>query len=153
VDYYPNWLPFKVSLRLFEKLKKTLPLEQYYISMFGRDVAQPRLSSWHGDPEKSYTYSGLTVHPEPWTDELLLLRQKLEDFLGIKFNSVLANYYRDGQDSISAHSDDEYGLGPTLDNIVIASITLGEARNFTLRDKNTKVVTHLNPQFGLLVIG
>ena len=52
-----------------------------------------------------------------------------------KFNSVLANWYRDGQDSMSFHSDDEPELGI---NPVIASVTLGEARPFVFKHKETK---------------
>ena len=120
--------------------------------MFGNKVAQPRLTSWHGDPGKSYTYSGLTVVPDPWTEELTYLRGKLKTFLNYDFNSVLVNYYRNGKDSIGAHSDSEAELGPTKNNKVISSISLGEARNFCLRNKTTKEVTQVDLQFGSLVV-
>lgn len=120
--------------------------------MFGNKVAQPRLTSWHGDPGKSYTYSGLTVTPNRWTEELSYLREKLRSFLHYDFNSVLVNYYRDGNDSIGTHSDSESGLGPTKNNKVIASISLGEARNFCLRNKETKEATQVDLQFGSLIV-
>lgn len=120
--------------------------------MFGNKVAQPRLTSWHGDPGKSYTYSGLTITPEPWTKELSYLRDLLNSFLGYQFNSVLVNYYRNGQDSIGAHSDSESELGPAPDNKVIASISLGEARNFCLRNKLTRETTAVDLQFGSLIV-
>jgi len=123
-----------------------------YIKMFGKEVAQPRLTGWYGDPGKSYTYSGLTVTPRSWTKELAYLRDKLNSFLNLDFNSVLVNYYRDGRDSIGAHSDSEGELGPTENNKVIASISLGEARNFCLRNKQTKEVTQLDLQFGSLIV-
>ena len=120
--------------------------------MFGNEIAQPRLTGWYGDSGKSYTYSGLTVTPSPWTDELAYLRDKLIKFLDVDFNSVLVNYYRNGQDSIGAHSDSEGELGPTKNNKVIASLSFGEARNFCLRNKTTKEVTSLDLQFGSLIV-
>jgi len=134
IDYYPNWLSFKRSQALFETLKN-LPFEQKEIIIPTGKVFQPRLTSWHGDPGKSYTYSGLTVNPEPWTEELLELKKELTEFLGVEFNSVLANYYRDGSDSIGKHSDNEEGLGPEPDNIVIASITFNGQRDFHLNHR------------------
>lgn len=152
VDYYPNWLPFKESISFFETLKTSLPLDVKQVTVFGRTLNQPRLTSWHGDPGKSYTYSGLTVDPEPWTPELLLLRDRLDDFLGYRFNSVLANYYRNGQDSIATHSDAEDSLGPTDINKVIASISFGEARTFCLRHKTHGIATQLELQWGSLLV-
>jgi len=152
VDYYPNWLPFKLSLKLYDQLLDTLPLEVMNVTVGGRTLPQPRLTSWHGDPGKAYTYSGLTVIPDSWTEELTFLREELADFLGYQFNSVLVNYYRDGNDYIGAHSDNEEGLGPTPDNIVIASVSLGEARNFTLRHKQTKKIYSTDLQFGSLLV-
>ena len=49
---------------------------------------------------------------------------------GERFNSVLLNLYRDGQDSMGWHSDDESELGPAP---AIASLSLGEPRRFLLR--------------------
>jgi alkylated DNA repair dioxygenase AlkB len=152
VTYYPNWLPFKKSLQLYDKLTSTLPVDVKYVCVAGRTLPQPRLTSWHGDGGKTYTYSGLTVVPDSWTEELAYLRDELKDFLKIRFNSVLCNYYRDGQDSIGAHSDAEDELGPTSQNKVIASISFGEARNFVLRHKQTKQVIQLDLQFGSLLV-
>lgn len=152
MDYYPNWLPFSLSIELFDKLKHTLPLETKHVTVFGRTLPQPRLTSWHGDMGKSYTYSGLTVNPDPWTSELSIIRSRLIDFTGYQFNSVLVNYYRDGQDCIGIHSDNEQGLGPAPDNVVIASVSLGEARNFVLRNNETKEVFSLDLQYGSLLV-
>lgn len=102
------------------------------ITVFGRQHPQPRLTAWHGD--RSYTYSGLTLQPEPWTPLLLEIRRVVEDVSGRAFNSVLLNYYRDGRDSMGMHSDDEPELGPEP---AIASVSLGEVRPFVLRHKRS----------------
>jgi len=151
VDYYPNWLSFKESLKLFEQLKD-LPFEQKAVVIPTGKVFQPRLTSWHGDPGKSYTYSGLTVTPNDWTPELTHLKDELTEFLGFPFNSVLANYYRDGSDSIGKHSDNEVGLGPTEDNKVIASVSFGELRELILKSRKGGVVHRVELQCGSLLV-
>jgi alkylated DNA repair dioxygenase AlkB len=99
--------------------------------MYGKRIAVPRLTAWFGDAETNYTYSGLTMVPEPWTPELLELKSRLEPRArGTTFNSVLLNLYRDGNDSVAWHSDDEPELGR---NPVIASLSLGQARSFRLK--------------------
>ncbi len=73
--------------------------------------------------------------PAPWTKELAAIRDLCSAEVGAHFNSVLANWYRDGQDSMSMHADDEPELGPAP---TIASVTLGEARPFVLSTKKQK---------------
>lgn len=102
------------------------------ITVFGRQHLQPRLTAWHGD--RSYTYSGLTLHPEPWTPLLAAIRRAVEGVTGREFNSVLLNYYRDGRDSMGMHSDDEPELGPEP---AIASVSFGQVRPFVLRHKRS----------------
>jgi len=53
--------------------------------------------------------------------------------LRIDFNSVLANLYRDGRDSMGWHSDDEPELGAQP---AIASLSLGSTRRFVLKHRN-----------------
>ncbi|MEO8011625.1 MAG: alpha-ketoglutarate-dependent dioxygenase AlkB, partial [Dokdonella sp.] len=59
---------------------------------------------------------------------------ELAQRLGIRFNGVLANRYRDGQDSMGWHSDDERELG---EQPLIASLSFGAVRRFRLRHKNS----------------
>jgi alkylated DNA repair dioxygenase AlkB len=93
----------------------------------------PRLTAWYGDAGKSYSYSGLTVHPEPWTATLLQIKGRVESAAMVSFNSVLLNFYRSGQDSVSWHSDDEPELGT---NPVIGSVSFGAARSFQFKHKH-----------------
>ena len=105
-----------------------LPLRQEPITMFGKTYPTPRLTSWHGDPECAYRYSGRTFEPSPWTPALTRLREQLVVATGYAFNSVLVNYYRDG--------DDEPELGPTPSDVGIGSVSLGARRRFLLRHKD-----------------
>ena len=127
---------------LFAELESTLPWRQESIRLFGRTVAIPRLQSWHGDPEASYRYSGLDLEPQPWTAALAALRTRLEAVEpGARFNSVLANLYRDGRDSMGWHADDEPELGPEP---VIASLSLGETRTFQLRHRHDQSIDRID---------
>lgn len=152
VTYYPNWLPWSYSRELLDKLVSTLPLKPEKVLMFGNMIEQPRLISWHGDKNKSYSYSGLDLNPSDWTKDLLEVRDLLQSFLGYNFNSVLANYYEDGSKYVGWHADDETGLGPTPANVVIAAVSFGGPRAFGLKHR-TKGIAHLvEPQCGSLLV-
>lgn len=115
---------------LFEELITTIPWRQDHLVMHGTRVAIPRLQSWHGDPGSTYMYSGMRLEPEPWTASLAELRNLVQDYCDAPFNSVLANLYRDGNDALAWHSDDEPELGTEP---VIASVSFGATRRFLLR--------------------
>jgi alkylated DNA repair dioxygenase AlkB len=110
----------------------SIPWKQETIKMYGKLMQTPRLTAWYGDNDKDYTSSGTKYHPIPWTDELLAIKKKTEALAGIRFNSVLLNYYRNGNDSVAWHSDDEYELGK---DPVIASVSFGQVRRFDVRHK------------------
>lgn len=114
---------------LFTRLFQTLAWAQRSIRMFGRALPEPRLTAWYGDPGAHYTYSGLSLAPLAWTPELADLRARVASRTGVDFDSVLANLYRDGRDSMGLHADDEPELGPSP---VIASLSFGTGRRFEL---------------------
>lgn len=120
---------------MLDRFWSELEWEQEDITIFGRTVRQPRLISWYGDPGARYAYSGLVLEPRSWHPALLKLKRQIESFTRHRFNSVLANAYRDGSDSMGWHSDDEKELGPKP---FIASLSLGEERRFLLRQKGRK---------------
>jgi alkylated DNA repair dioxygenase AlkB len=80
-----------------------------------------------------------------------LLRRRVERQTGNCFNRTLVNYYRDGQDSVDWHADDERELGPEP---IIASVSLGQERAFLLRHKTTKERLKINlPHGSLMMMG
>jgi alkylated DNA repair dioxygenase AlkB len=118
-------------------LRDELPLRQESLVIFGREIDTPRLTSWHGDPHARYRYSGRTFEPQPWTPTLARVRERLVDVLGVRFDGVLANWYRDGNDAMGWHSDDELELGPAAPHdVLVASVSLGTTRRFLLRAKH-----------------
>ena len=104
--------------------------------MFGKQILQPRLTALYGDPKVLYGYSGIAMQAKPFTKELETIKQRLQDFTQHEFTHVLCNYYRDGQDSMGWHRDNEAVLGQ---NPKIASLTFGASRSFQLRPYNEKV--------------
>ena len=131
--HYPHFLAEHVADQALDRCRRELEWSQRAITLFGRRVMQPRMTAWYGDPEAVYRYSGLKLVPLPWHPLLLELKTHIEDMTGGHFNSVLANAYRDGRDSMGWHSDDEKELG---ERPLIASLTLGAPRRFLLRLKS-----------------
>lgn len=135
VLYDPHFLDGPDSDQFLAYLTHVIPWEQKKVRIFGKWVDQPRLTAFYGDEHVSYTYSGLNWQATPWTPPLAELKEALEKSTGQVFNSVLLNLYRNGEDSMGWHSDDEASLGK---NPLIASVSLGAERNFMLRHRQDK---------------
>ena len=132
VRYAQAWLAGDEADRLFSRLRDEIPWERHRLRMFGREVDAPRLSCWIGDPGATYVYSRSRFEARPWTPSLATLRERVTMACGARFNSVLANLYRDERDAMGWHSDDEPELGAQP---VIASVSLGAERRFRFRRK------------------
>jgi alkylated DNA repair dioxygenase AlkB len=126
-----NWREFDKE-RLANVKFKNIDWNHDKLSMYGKEVFLPRYSAWYGDNDKPYTYSGLTLQPKKWNKGLLFLKDQVEKIADEKFNSVLINWYRDGEDYISWHTDAEKELGL---NPVIGSLNFGATRRFLIRNK------------------
>lgn len=130
VYYYPHFFTVAESDSLLRHLTDDIAWKQEPITIFGRQVMQPRLTAWYGDADTSYRYSGVTMQPLPWTFGLQTIKNKVDACAGVRFNGALLNFYRNGQDSMGWHRDNEKELGPEP---VIASVSFGAARHFRLR--------------------
>ena len=130
VGYWRGFFPPGAAAALFEAIRAEIRWERHRVRIRGREVDCPRLSGWEGDA--TYSYSGLTLRPAPWTPGVTAVRRRLEAATGVAFNSVLANLYRDGSDRMGWHADDEPELGRSP---VIASASFGAPRRFLLRPK------------------
>ena len=118
--------------------------------MFGKDIPLPRLTSWYGDEGREYTYSGISSKPNAWNRGLLHVKNQIEQSFDAHFNSVLLNWYRDGEDYLNWHSDDEKELGI---NPTIASANFGQTRDFVIRRKDDKTQKMVIPlKHGTLLI-
>lgn len=149
VDYYANFITQTQATQLFVTLRQTLAWRQDSIKLYGKYHKIPRMQAWYGDAGSQYQYSNLTLEPLPWTSALSQLKEQCEDYCAHPFNAVLANLYRDGNDSMGWHADDEPELGT---NPVIASISLGEARNFDFKHKTSAEKYRIKLEHGSLLI-
>jgi alkylated DNA repair dioxygenase AlkB len=128
--FEPRWLPADEADALFDALRHATPWSQGTIVLFGRELREPRLTAWFGDAD--YTYSGRTVRASAWPAALAAVRARVERAAGAPFNAVLLNLYRDGDDSMGLHSDDEPELGH---DPIVASVSIGVGRRFVLVPK------------------
>lgn len=149
VRYYPNFLPQVLADSLFSDMQQQLDWQAGYIQIFGKRQLVPRLQVWYDTPDAAYRYSGVGLTPRPLPPLLDNLRQRCEQQCHTPFNSVLANLYRDGQDSMGWHADNEPELGAQP---VIASLTFGEERVFKLRHQHSKQRVDLPLAHGSLLV-
>ena len=147
----PNFLSVSQADQLFTVLLQQLDWTQQHIKVYGKEYAVPRLSAWYADAGRHYEYSGLRMDGLPWTQELTAIKAQVEDCCQQRFNSMLANLYRDGADAVGWHADDEDELGK---NPFIASLSLGQPRHFQLKHRRDKSLTKsfLLPHGSLLIM-
>ncbi|MAJ28839.1 hypothetical protein CBD41_05465 [bacterium TMED181] len=155
LEYFSGLFDADDQQDLHSRLKSELHWNQGQIKLYGKEHQIPRLEAWHGDPGARYGYSGTELEPQPWTPVLEDIRRALSDFRSdLIFNSVLGNWYRDGEDAMGWHSDDEKELGP---HPCIASLSFGHGRDIRFRHRFKKdieaVKIHLEPGSLLLMEG
>ena len=132
LTYDPDFLPPGQADALLRALLTRAPWKQEK-GAFGHTF--PRLTAYYADPGVAYRYSGVTHESSPWPEFLLGVRRRVEGVAGAPFNSLLLNCYRDGNDSIGFHADDEPELGEAP---VVPSVSLGATRRFVLRHNRTR---------------
>ena len=128
-----NFLNQKEAGKYFEILYSTIHFKLEQVKYYGKIFQVPRKTAWYGYEGLNYSYSGIKRSPEQWTKELMELKLKIEAVMpGHEFNSVLLNLYRDGNDKVGWHADDEreFGRNPT-----IASLSLGATRRFDIKHR------------------
>jgi alkylated DNA repair dioxygenase AlkB len=146
--YFMQQLPLAMdNAEVLRRLLDETVWKAETIFLFGREVAQPRLSAWYG--ERRYTYSGRTFEPLPFTPLQLEIKRAVEAATGKRFNSLLLNYYRNEQDSMGFHSDDEAELGPQP---AIASLSFGATRTFILKHKKQPKTVKIDLTDGSLLL-
>ena len=136
--YFSSFIDSIVANKLLDDFKSKIIWKQESMNMYGKQVLFPRLTAWYGASDKAYSFSGIKLNPLPWIDELIEIKKLIEPICEVEFNSVLLNLYRNGNDSISWHTDAEKELGQ---NPIIASVNFGAERKFQLRH-NLTLETH-----------
>jgi len=146
---YPGFLDADEADSIFHDLLVTTPWERPQLAMFGNIVSEPRESAWHSD-DTTYAYSGVERRAHALSPVLRELAARCAATTGTPFNGVLVNLYRDGNDHLGWHADNEMVNGPEP---TIASISLGAERRFDFRHNDTgEMVKVLLPHGSLLVM-
>lgn len=126
------WPPDAAAL-IFERLYANIPWSDGHYQVAGRRMALSRCQCWFSDPGVSYRYDVQLQNARAWSPLLDALRQAVQSATGCRFNAVLANLYRDGEDRVAWHADDDPDLGPLTE---IASLSFGATRHFDWRPKD-----------------
>jgi alkylated DNA repair dioxygenase AlkB len=144
----PEFLSEEIADRALTELLQSDSWEQQTLLMYGSFVDEPRLSTWHSEGQ-TYTYSGSARTPQPWTPLLRSIREQCERQTAHSFNGVLVNFYRDGNDHLGWHSDDELINGSEP---LIASISLGAERRFDMRHRESGKIVSTPLRHGSLLV-
>ena len=154
LKYFENFFNLDESQLYMRQLTQSVLWRREKIKMWGKGIVTKRRIAWYADDGKSYTYSGSTFFPSQWNNVLLQLKEKVENYSEIKFNSVLLNEYPNGEVGMGWHSDDEKELGT---DPIIASLSFGANRDFIFKHKTDKsiknVKVHLKNGSLLLMLG
>jgi alkylated DNA repair dioxygenase AlkB len=149
VNYYGKILTSEEANHYLGLLMQNILWKNDEVVIFGKHIVTKRKTAWYGDSDYLYTYSNITKQALPWTKELYGLKQMVEEFAGVKFNSCLLNLYHNGDEGMGWHSDDEESLGK---NNTIASLSLGAERKFLFKHKQTKQIISFILEHGSLLI-
>lgn len=149
LHYIPDFLDQTQANQLYETLLQDIHWQSGSIYLFGKERQIPRLQAFYADTGIAYRYSGKTLHGQELPEVLDKLRIAVEQQTSQPLNAVLCNLYRNGDDHMGWHSDDEKSLGK---NPLIASLSFGAGRDFLLRNKINGEKLQLRLQHGSLLI-
>ena len=133
----------------FKKLFHEIEWRQDEVMIFGKKITTKRKMAWYGEEKFDYTYSKMTRTAKSWDEQLLQLKQRVEEVTGLEFNSCLLNLYHSGEEGMSWHSDAEAELGKQPS---IASLSLGAERKFVLKHRESKEKISLLLENGSLLL-
>ena len=146
---YHDFLDTQFAMRAFNQIRDESQWEQPEITIFGNTVLEPRLSTWHNELGEGYKYSGVMRRAQPFSEMLSEIRDRCAEITNTPFNSALVNFYRNGQDGVGWHSDNEACNGPEP---TIASVSLGATRRFDLRHRETGETIKIQLRSGSLLV-
>ncbi len=148
-EYYGVVLPWQDSERYFNSLLDTIAWESDRVVINHKEITTKRKVAWYGDKPFDYTYSNTKKTALPWTDDLLELKNIVEQKTTERFNSCLLNLYHNGSEGMSWHSDNEADLKKQA---AIASLSLGAERKFSFKHRQTKQTVSLMLENGSLLV-
>lgn len=161
-EYPIQLLPNDGDTRYYGRLYGTTEADQllgYFLTripwkhdeavIYGKHYITARKVAWFGDENYEYTYSGKTRTALKWTNELLTMKELVEQQTSTQYNACLLNLYADGSQGMAWHHDDEKSLG---ENSTIASLSFGAERRFDLRHKSSREKISVVLEHGSLLL-
>jgi alkylated DNA repair dioxygenase AlkB len=122
ITYIPRFVGVETAQAWFTELRSSVRWRSERREMYDREVAVPRLlGSFRLDPA-----------PDATPTAVLDAARRVVAHLGVPFNSVGLNLYRDGRDSVAPHNDHLYDI---REGFPIALLSLGATRRMTIRAK------------------
>jgi len=146
--YKPRFLTPESGSDLYCYLCDSIDWQQPTVRVWGQDHKVPRLQFWMGETGKDYQYSGKMFQASPWLPIIQKLKHKVEQTCDMTYNSVLLNWYRDGQDKMGWHADNEEELGPSPS---IAMVSVGAKRTFQIKNIETQITENIEIEHGSLL--
>lgn len=149
VNYYGKIMSAGEADCFYSCLLQTIDWKNDEAVMMGKHIITKRKVAWYGEQQFGYTYSKVTKHALPFTEELLALKNLAEKLTSEKYNSCLLNLYHTGEEGMAWHSDGEKAL---KQNGAIASMSFGAERKFSFKHKQTKATVSTQLEHGSLLV-
>ncbi len=149
VYYYGKIFTEEQSEIYYVKLLNEINWQHDVVKIFGKEIITKRKVAFLGDEGISYKYSGKTKIAEKWLKFILEIKSTVEQISGEIFNACLLNYYHNGSEAMSWHSDNEKEI---LKHSAIASVSFGAERKFGFKHNFTKEEISLMLEKGSLLI-
>ena len=147
--YIPNFLVKIEANDKFMQLDKEIAWTNEVVMLFGKQIQLSRKVAFYGNEGLTYTYSGRIKNAYNWSSVLEHIKSLITAHSGETFNACLLNYYHDGTEGMGWHSDNEREL---VEQAAIASLSLGDSRDFVLKHKTTKQNVRVHLENGSLLI-
>ena len=149
VYYYGKIFTEEQSEIYYVKLLNEINWQHDVVKIFGKEIITKRKVAFLGDEGISYKYSGKNKIAEKWLKFILEIKSTVEQISGEKFNACLLNYYHNGSEAMSWHSDNEKEI---LKHSAIASVSFGAERKLGFKHNFTKEEISLMLENGSLLI-
>ena len=149
VNYYGKIFTEEQSEIYYVKLLNEINWQHDVVKIFGKEIITKRKVAFLGDEGISYKYSGKTKIAENWLKFILEIKSTVEQISGEIFNACLLNYYHNGSEAMSWHSDNEKEI---LKHSAIASVSFGAERKFGFKHNFSKEEISLMLENGSLLI-
>jgi alkylated DNA repair dioxygenase AlkB len=148
-EYFAEIFSSKESHNYLNQLLKEINWQNDQVIIFGKKIITKRKTAWYGDKNFEYIYSKIPRYALPWDENLIKIKEKIEDFCGEKFNSCLLNLYHNNQESMGWHADDEKSI---IENSTIASVSFGEKRKFLFKNRKNLEKFSIDLEDGSLLL-